>query len=350
LEVSVPPQIRRPSTTDVFYHAFKPAGEIINPSPFSASLNLRGGVDYVEESPTGGSQGLQTPQLDFVGALNFNTWVAEAQGFYNADSAQPLHRGDVRLLHDDPERMLRYAAGDLSYPMTSFQTFVPMAGFTLAKNFSLQPYRVTQPQGNTAFFLKNPSKVEVLVNGRLVQTLQLPAGQQNLRNFPFASGANDVHLRITDPVGRVETIALSFFFDSTLLARGEQEFAYSVGLPSRIENDRYHYDTDSPTLSAFHRIGLTERVTAGLNLRADWKVQVAGAESVFATPFGTFQGEYSASHNENAGFGQAARLQYRYYDASAGNPSGRIWSVGLAYRDRHFSNLGIEHPDKANEW
>src|SRR5207244_11270209 len=125
----------------------------------------------------------------------------------------------------------------------------------------------------SALFLKSDSKVDVLVNVRLVQTLQLPAGQHNLKNFPFASGANDVVLRITDPVGRIETITLSFFFDSKLLAQGEQEFAYSVGLPSRTENGHYNYDADSPTLSAFHRIGLSDKLTAGLNLQADWQVQ-----------------------------------------------------------------------------
>ena len=349
-QIGVPPEIRQPTQYDVFHRAFQPEGEIVRPSRFSAFVNVRLGVDYIEESPAGTQQGLQTPQLDLVGAMNFNNWVAEGQGFYDANAAQPWHRGDVRLVHDDPDHMLRYAAGDLSYPVTSFQTFIPLGGLTVARNFSLQPYRVTEPLGNTAFFLKNPSKVEVLVNGRLVQTLQLPAGQHNLRNFPFASGANDVTLRITDPVGRVETITLSFFFDSKLLSQGEHEFAYSVGLPSRTDNNRYRYEADSPTVSAFHRIGLTDKVTAGINLQADHKVQMAGAEGVFATPIGAFQGDYSVSHNQSAGFGQAARLQYRYYDASIKNTWGRILTLGVTYKGRDFSNLGVEHPNNSMAW
>ena len=321
-EVGVPPSVRRPTQRDAFRRAFQPEGPVVNPSPFSAVINLRSGVDYIEKSATGSQKGLQTPRLDLAGAVNLNNWVAEAEGFYDANATQPWHRGDLRLVHDDPDRMLRYAVGDLSYPVTSFQSFVPLGGLTVAKDFALQPYRVTEPLGSTAFFLKSDSKVEVLVNGRLVQTLQLPAGEHNLRNFPFANGANDVTLRITDPVGRVETITLSFFFDSKLLAQGEHEFAYSVGLPSRTDNGRYQYDSDSLTISAFHRVGLTDKLTAGLNLQAGHKVQMGGTEAVVATPFGTFQGDYSVSHNQSAGFGQAARLQYRYYDASMDNASG----------------------------
>jgi len=349
-EVGVPAAVRRPMQTEVFRRTVQPEGPVLKPSLFSAFLNLRSGIDYVEKSGTGTQEGLQTPKFDFAGAINFRNWVGEGEVFYNADAAESWHRGDLRLVHDDPERLLRFSAGDLAYPVTSFQRFVPLGGLMLARDFALQPYRVTEPLGNTSFFLKSDSKVEVMVNGRLVQTLQLPAGAHNLRNFPFASGANDVTLRITDPVGRVETVNLSFFFDSKLLVRGETEFAYSVGLPSRRDDGNYQYASDSPTLSVFHRVGLTDKLTAGFNLQADRKVEVGGMETVFATPFGTFQGDYSASRSQSAGFGQAARLQYRYYDASADNPSGRILTLGVAYTARDFARVGIERPENPVAW
>src|SRR5206468_12503041 len=121
-------------------------------------------------------------------------------------------------------------------------------------------------------------------------------------------------------------------------------------LPSRTYNNRYRYDADFPTVSVFHRIWITDKVTTGLNLQADRKVQMAGAEGVFATPIGAFQGDYSVSHNQSAGFGQAARLQYRYYDASIDNASGRTLTLGIAYKDHDFSNVGIDHPNNPVVW
>src|SRR3989442_105686 len=40
--------------------------------------------------------------------------------------------------------------------------------------------------------------------------LQLPAGPQNLRDFRFSNGANDVTLRITDDVSRVEGVGWDY--------------------------------------------------------------------------------------------------------------------------------------------
>jgi outer membrane usher protein len=236
--------------------------------------------------------------------------------------------------------MLRYALGDLSYPTMGFQAFRPMAGFSIARNFSLQPYLVTEPMGQTSFFLKNPSKVDVFVNGQQVQTLQLPAGPQNVRNFLFTSGANDVDLRITDDVGRVETVHMSFFFDTRLLAAGQQEFSYNVGLPSQPAGSGYNYDSAHPTLSLFHHVGLTDELTAGGNFQGNTSWQLLGADAVWAQPFGTLQSDIAFSRADRGGVDYALRLGYRYYDATSA--WGSTWAASAQYQGPSFSTIGTE--------
>ncbi len=63
------------------------------------------------------------------------------------------------------------------------------------------------------------------MNGRRVRTVTLEPGRYNLRDLPLASGTNNIQVRVTDDVGRVETIAFPFVFDTNLLIAGEQEFS-----------------------------------------------------------------------------------------------------------------------------
>jgi outer membrane usher protein len=349
LHVAVPAHLRRASDTQ-FSGRAPPRGaeSALSPSAVSAFVNLRTGFDYVQQSASGANEGLQPFRSDLEGALNVHNWVLEGSASYTEDAATPWRRNDVRVVHDDPARMIRYSFGDLSYPTTGFQSFQPLFGLTVARNFSLQPYRVTEPLGQTSFFLKSPAKVEVLVNGQPVQTLQLPAGPHNLRNFLFASGANDVTLRITDDVGRIETIALSFFFDYELLAQGEHEFSYSIGLPSRLEESGRHYEDRFPGFSALHRVGLTDRLTSGLNLQGDGDQQMLGADAIWATRLGTFQPDVAWSRVDGVGWDHAARLGYRYYNAA--RTWGSTFSLAAQYRGPDFASLGNLEPNNSVAW
>jgi len=339
LRVEVPPALRRASDIRFFGSGLPLAAKsALRPSDFSGYLNLRSGLDYVERSASGQNQGLQPFQANVDGAINVHNLVLEGSASYTEDAASPWIRDDLRLVYDDPPRMIRYSLGDLSYPVSGFQDFQPLLGLTVARNFSLQPYRITQPLGQTSFFLVGPSKVEVLLNGQPVQTLQLPAGPQNLHDFRFVNGPNDLTLRITDAVGRIETLHLSYFFDNSLLAQGLQEFAYSVGLESHPGQSGPEYEARFPGFSAFHRIGLTDQLTAGLNLQGDGDGQMFGANAVWATGVGTFQPDLALSHAAGVGEDYAVRLAYRY--ANPLHIGGSTFSLSAQYSGGHFTPLG----------
>jgi outer membrane usher protein len=349
LVLDIPLDLRALQSIDLAHRAAAFATPPIAPATLSSYLNVRGGVDYVHESSAAGAAGLQPVNLGFESATNLLGFVLQGDLSYIGSSRTPWQRGDVSLVHDEPDDAVRYQVGDLAYPVTAFQAFEPLGGITIARNFTLQPYRIVQPGGEQNFVLTSPSRVQVQVNGQTTQILQLPAGRYNLQNFAFTQGANNVQLNITDAVGRTATIASPFFFSSTLLQAGLQDFSYSLGAPStQVDGDR-NYAVGHPAASAFHRIGVTDRLTLGGNFQGDGQHQMAGAEAGTATPFGNFTLNFAQSRISHIGSGSAAQLQYTYFNASTIRDSNRAVTASATYHSIHFAPLGVvlpQNPDK----
>jgi outer membrane usher protein len=313
LHFTIPPDQRRTETVDLMGTPVARANRTVEPSDFSAYINVRGGLDYVGASRST-PEGLKEPQVALENVIRLHRGVVENEVVINPAPGKSWELRDTRFIWDVPERRFRWTLGDLNYPVTGFQGFLPMAGLSLHRENSLQPYRITSPLGQSSFYLKQDSKVEVLVNGNPVQTLQLPAGPQRISNFPLTGGANNVILRITDPVGRVEYINATFFYDPGLLKQGETEFNYAAGFPSRPDPDSPIYDyRPEPAASVYHRWGLSDTITAGLNGQATEQTQQAGAEFVLSTVAGVFDLDAVFTYNRELGAGHAERLQYRYY-------------------------------------
>ncbi|MFN7112881.1 MAG: fimbria/pilus outer membrane usher protein [Alphaproteobacteria bacterium] len=311
---------------------------------FSGFLNLRAGQDYLHNTATGA--GRQPLRLDLDGALNFKGWVLEARGDYLEDDRRAWRRDNLRLIHDWPDSMVRLALGDLSYPVSSFQAYQPMLGVSLARNFTLQPYRITAPSGQTSFVLQSPSRVDVIVNGQRIRTLQLEPGPYDISDFPIADGSNDVMLRITDAAGNTEEKSFTLLGAQRLLQAGLHEYAYNIGIKSNHAARRIAYDAQDPVFSGFHRLGLRETLTGGLSFQADKTVQQAGLSFVTATALGTVGAEGMISDTRAADHDIAARLSYSYRDI-AGR---RNFVASAEYRGADFAALGTENLLNPFKW
>lgn len=339
LHLEIPPEIRLPTDIQLFRREpVMDAQRLEKVANFSVQLNLRGAVDYATMPRFSQDEGIQSPNFDIDGAINAYGLVLESGLNYQGGREDIFTRTETRLVYDDLDHIVRYSAGDLFYPVSGLQNVFPMSGFSITRNYSLQPYRLIEPAGRTGLFLRSRARVEVLVNGRPVQTLELAPGRHNLRNFLFSNGANNVTLRITEETGRVEVVQLTFFFDSRLLAEGEQEFTYNVGVPRRFEDDSFKYG-DRAVFSAFHRVGITDTLTAGLNLQGDEYVQMFGAHGLWAMPVGNIGTDIGLSHSDPRGFGQAVRLEYRYYEADVLKPWGIGASLSAQWQSPHFTVL-----------
>ncbi|MGO8921231.1 MAG: fimbria/pilus outer membrane usher protein [Stellaceae bacterium] len=343
LVMTVPAELRTLRVIDIAGRT-PPAGlgaNVAPPATVSSYLNVRGGIDYVDTAATGTAPGLQPLNLAMESATNVMGNVLQGDLNYLESGGPRFQRGNVSVIHDDPDHAVRYQAGDLSYPVTGFQSFAPMGGITIARNFSLQPYRLVQPAGQQDFVLQQPSRVEVLVNGQPMQFLQLPAGRYSMQDFPFTQGTNNVQLRVTDSAGQVSVINAPFFFSTNLLQPGESEFAYSVGAPSSSANGLTNYDSRLPAFSGFHRIGVSDNLTLGLNVQGDGQQQLAGAEVSAATPVGSFRLDVAGSQGgPSSGSPMASSLQYSYYDPGQSVQSARGVQFSATYKGANFAPLG----------
>lgn len=330
---------------------FDASNKIVTPpSAVSAYLNVFGAQDYVDRGLPSQNEGRQPLRMSTDGALNTKGWVLESSGDYIENDSHPWERGDTRLVHDIPDKMIRTALGDLSYPVEGFQSFQPMLGLTVARNFDLQPYRVSEPTGRTSFFLNSPSRVDIYVNDRKVQTLQLTSGPYDITDFPVVNGSNNVKLVITDATGRVEVRNVDIVSDANLLAAGLHKFAYNVGVISTTVNRERQYEYSQPVFSAFHRYGLTDSFTLGGNLQADRMQRMAGVDATVGTAWGVLRADLAGSHLESGDNGFAWQTQYQIVDRGKIEDDGtfrgtRNFTLLADYRSEHFAPLGLLLPD-----
>lgn len=317
------------------------------PAAMSGFVNLRTGQDYLHDGEKGAdaSLGRQAARADIDGAYNLRGWVVEGRGDYLEGDSHAWQRSDFRLVHDWPDSMVRLAAGDLSYPITGFQAFAPIAGISIARNFTLQPYRVTTPTGRTSFTLQSPSRVDVLVNNQRVRTMQLAPGPYDVSDFPVSDGSNDVTLVITDATGRIEQKTFPLVSDQKLLKKGLHEYAYNVGVRSDAAERKIHYETDRPAFSGFHRYGLTNKTAIGASFQADPDVQQAGMSITRAFEAGTI-GLEGAVSNGNTGTGNATQFSYSYMNSA--NENSLV--LALEHRSTAFAALGQDNTYNPDAW
>lgn len=321
---NVVPTARRMEDVGVQEPTTAPLGKVVKPAAVSAFVNMYGATSYVQD--LGINEGFQPLNLDFDGAVNVRDWVLEGRVNYLQDEVNPLSLQDTRVVRDDPARMLRYQVGQVSYPVTGFQKFTPMLGAGVARNFSLQPYRITQPLGRSEFVLNSPATVDIYVNGARVKTLQLAAGVYALNDFPVVNGANNVKLVITDATGRSEEKTFPVVSDSNLLAQGLSEFALSGGVPMNATGRGLSYDGDRPQVVGLWRYGMDEAWTLGGNFQGDGDTQMAGLEQVRMSKLGLVGSQVAVSRGVE-GLGAAGRLEYRWLA-----PARTEWDAGASYR------------------
>jgi outer membrane usher protein len=335
--VEIPFALRALTTLRLARPSRREAVEVTGPAPVSGYLNVLAGRDHL--SSGFGAGGWQPLVVDLDGAMRAFDTVLEGVFTYRQDGAPLWARGDMRLVHDWPERRVRAALGDVAYGIDGFQTVLPMGGVAVARNFDLQRYRSSAPGGETSLTLERSSRVEVIINGQTYRILQLGPGRYDIRDFPFTLGANDVVLRITDEVGRVEVIRFPFIFDSALLGAGEHDFSYAVGFASQLTLSGHSYQSNQPVFSAYHAFGVTDQLTVGANVQGSKDELTLGGEARWATVLGTLRADLAASRADEAGTGYAARLQYRYSESPVRGGRGRSLAGILTYRSPSFATL-----------
>jgi len=318
--------------------------EAIRPAPVSGFLNFNlKGIARSVSSAAGLDRSTEAA-IAIDGALNVQGVVLEGSAYGQTGHPGAWQRGDLRLVYDQPQRALRFTAGDLNYPVVGYQTMVNLLGIGVARDFSLQPHRPTWRTNQFEFYLDRPAEVKVWVNDSLVNTLQLPAGAHDLRGLNAAVGQNDVRLVVEDGAGRREALHFSFIFNPILLEKGRHLFTYNAGFRREQAGGDYRYDLKRPVFSGSYLAGLTNETTLGAYTQADEARSLFGLKALHTFALGTLQVDAAASQSDLGLWDAGARLELTGLSSTAKGHSGIQSQLAVEYLGRHFGSIDATAP------
>ncbi|UYL10380.1 fimbria/pilus outer membrane usher protein [Bdellovibrio sp. SKB1291214] len=303
------------------------------PDAHSGYLNFRASQPYQHgESIAGGKLPL-VGRFDLV--ENVQGFVLEAGTEYQEHADYSWNRQDTRIRTDDETNMIRYTLGDLSTYSRGFQAAPSLGGLSFSREFSIQPYRTLRPISRTEIEIKRPSLVEVYVNGLLTSQQRLGPGRFNVRDFPTAIGLSDVRIKVRDDLGQEETYDFSLLFENSVLNEGTQEFSYNFGSPwGQSQGDR-NYSNEGIFSSLFHRWGVTDKITLGVNFQNYLDKTMPGIEYTQIAEWGLLSLD-SAYGTANGLGGWGNRLTYRSLDRMYGYNVPFVAAAEVQVRDPEF--------------
>ncbi len=177
-----------------------------------------------------------------------------------ADSSGGFLRGQTALTIDDRRRLNRYVVGDAVATTGALGGSLQLAGVSVSRDYSLDPYFVRYPSIGLSGAVMTPSRVEIYVNDQLVRVEQLPPGVYQLNHLPLPVGAGNTRVVVRDAFGGQQEFDSSYYISAGVLARGVQQFWYSAGM-ERLRPFESSFAYGGPVLLGLHRVGLTDSVT-----------------------------------------------------------------------------------------
>lgn len=122
--------------------------QALHPAPFGGAINYRLEQNWGHERLGGDFFSGQ-----FNSFMNIQSLVLENQMYYQSNIEQKWYRGDTRLVKDFSASNIRAQVGDVYPQIQGFMVARPLGGVNIARNFSLNPYRLPYPTGNQNFTL-----------------------------------------------------------------------------------------------------------------------------------------------------------------------------------------------------
>lgn len=232
-------------------------------------------------------------------------------------------QGLTSLTIDSRRRTQRLVVGESSVPGNGLAVPLLLAGLSVSREFSLDPYFSRYPTPALSASVATPSEAEVYVDGRLVQRLPLLPGSFDLTGIPSVAGPGRTSVVVRDAFGRTQEFGTTYYSTPSLLAPGLSDYHYALGF-RRADTAGGRVSYREPVAVARHRIGIVPGLTVGLSVEATrGQVIATPALSVAAPRIG--QVDISASASSNVGrTGAAAMLGWSY--------SGRALSAGVSAR------------------
>lgn len=340
---TVPPESRPRNDVSLFEDPFANIA-YVQPQSFAAAMAIDFGGAYSFNQPKGfrGEAGRIASWVNLGGADGV---FIDAEMFYDSEGEASFRRGDIRISKDDPDRAIRYSAGDVLYLTQGFQGAPRIGGIGVQRLYEeLNPLRIIRPQGRTSFTLDRAATVEVIVNGVPFRTVRFDPGTYSINDIPYAEGGNNVELLIRDDSGVERRLEFSGYSSANLLAEGLSEFGIVAGFQSDFTARGIRYDDDEPVASGFYRVGVSSNLTLGANAQIGTSVAQIGGEAIYGGDDLLVFARAAFSDLDGRGSGYAWELNAQYRPLSTGGINGFFLEGNARGTSRDFASLGIEDP------
>ena len=200
---------------------------------------------------------------------------------YGGDGARHDNiRLDSTWQLDFPERMLSLTVGDNVTGALSWTRPTRVGGIRLARNFSLQPYRVVTPLVSFTGESVLPSTVDLMINGIRQSREQVLPGQFQIDTAPTLNGAGQAQVVITDINGRSQVVNFSIYGSQQLLQQGMSDWSLELGAVRQDYGINSFAYRDEPMFSATGRYGLDEQTTVEGHVEGSDGLVLAGLGGV----------------------------------------------------------------------
>lgn len=239
-------------------------------------------------------------------------------------------RGLTQAVVDDRSRLNRWTIGDRIVNAGELGGAALVGGIALAREYGINPSIVRYPTVDLAGAVAVPSTIEVYANGQLVQRHDLPPGQFQMKGLPVSAGRGATHMVLRDVFGRRQEFDAPYYVTTSVLTKGLHDFTYAVGFE---RSGHMNWGYGRPVALARHRVGVTNRVTAGYRFEASDDLVSGGPSVTWRFGFGEVELAVGGSRQEQAGAGAAGVAGYRYVS--------RRLNAGAVFRTIGRSYLGI---------
>ena len=241
----------------------QPAPPQIDPASRAPGLILN--YDLFAQHGQGFSTLSATTELRLFG-LGRGVWSNTMLTHRASDQAMQQGRnGNVRLdtwwQLDLPGSMHSLTVGDTITGALPWTRATRIGGIRFARNFSLQPYRVTTPLASFAGEAVLPSTVDLYINGMRQSTQDVQPGQFQIDSVPGINGSGEAQVVITDINGQSRVVGFSMYGASDLLQAGLSDWSLELGLVRRDYGIRSWGYADTPMASATGRRGISNHFT-----------------------------------------------------------------------------------------
>ena len=222
------------------------------------------------------------------GVLSHSTLARSMRADRHDDWQTRALRLDTEWRSEFADRMLSVSLGDFVSGAQSWSRPTRMGGLRFARDFGLQPYRVTMPLPQLAGQAALPSTVELFVNGMRHYQGEVPAGPFELGALSGLGSPGQAELVVTDVLGRSTTLSVALHDSRDLLQQGLWDGSFELGMVRRHYGQRSSDYASEPALSGFWRYGLGPRFTLELQGEHSDGLSKGGLGSMWlAGPLGT---------------------------------------------------------------